>query len=91
MENQNDASEKHIGETKAIPNYVHDLLHDLSNRVDAIWRYDQYIANSKNGGSEEETKLWNELKTSEMTTVDRLKTIYTPPFCMIARHCVMLV
>jgi len=36
---------QHIGASKGAEN--HDLIHELSKRLDALWRYDQSIANSK--------------------------------------------
>ena len=75
MENQGQNAEKHYGETKAVENNVHDLIHDLGSRIDAVWRYDQYIANAKEGGNSEEGKLWAELKDSEINTVNKLKTL----------------
>ncbi len=74
MSTPNEQSEKHIGETKAVPNYVHDLVHDLSNRLDAVWRYDQYMANAGKEANKEEKKLWSDLRKSELKNVDRLKT-----------------
>ena len=35
---------KHIGESCGCADHDHDLIHDLSKRLDALWRYDQYIA-----------------------------------------------
>ena len=40
-------STEHIGETAGAKNHDHDLVHDLSRRLDAVWRYDQYIANAE--------------------------------------------
>ena len=37
-----------IGKTKAIRDHDHDMIHDLSKRLDAVWRYDQYIENADN-------------------------------------------
>ena len=38
---------EHIGETKGCADYVHDLVHELSTKLDALWRCDQYIANAE--------------------------------------------
>ena len=38
---------EHIGETAGCEDHDHDLIHDLSKRLDALWRYDQYIANAE--------------------------------------------
>lgn len=75
MENQNQEAKKHIGETKAVSNHIHDLVHDLSNRIDAVWRYDQYEANSNGEEKEEERQLWSDLKEQELKTVERLKKL----------------
>jgi len=62
---------QHIGESKGAENHDHDMIHELSKRLDALWRYDQYIANS-----EKDTRLqqfWTELKEQEQENVKRLK------------------
>ena len=35
-----------VGKTQAIRDHDHDMIHDLSKRLDAVWRYDQYIENA---------------------------------------------
>ncbi len=75
MATPNQQSEQHIGETKAVPNNVHDLVHDLSNRIDALWRYDQYMANAEAAGNKEEKKLWSDLRKAEIKTTDKLKSL----------------
>jgi hypothetical protein len=39
-------SYEHVGATKGCANHVHDLIHELSAKLDALWRYDQYLANA---------------------------------------------
>ena len=34
----------HVGETAGIADHDHDLVHELSRRLDALWRYDQYLS-----------------------------------------------
>lgn len=75
MTTANQQAEQHIGETKGLPNYTHDLIHDLSNRLDALWRYDQCIANADKAGVADGKKLWEDFKTQEMKNVDRLKEL----------------
>ena len=29
-----------VGKTQAIRDHDHDMIHDLSKRLDAVWRYD---------------------------------------------------
>ncbi len=61
--------EAHIGERKAIANHDHDLIHEMSKRLDGVWRYDQYIANA------DLQNLWKELKRQDQQNVDRLKDL----------------
>lgn len=68
----------HIGETHGAADHDHDMIHELSKRLDALWRYDQYIANAD--GQEELQEFWREIKDQEIRNVDRLKR-------MVAAHC----
>ncbi|AMR27563.1 hypothetical protein A0257_10955 [Hymenobacter psoromatis] len=68
-------AEQHIGETKGLPNHAHDLIHDLSNRLDALWRYDQCIANAEKAGVQDSKQFWQDLKTQEVKNIDRLKAL----------------
>lgn len=38
---------KHMGESKAVANHDHDMIHELGKRIDAVWRFDQSIANAE--------------------------------------------
>jgi hypothetical protein len=62
---------KHIGETAGCQDHDHDLIHDLSKRLDALWRYDQYIANAD--GKPALQNLWRDLKRQEMENIQRVK------------------
>ena len=62
---------EHIGETCGCKDHDHDLVHDLSKRLDAVWRYDQYIANAD--GRPELQQFWREMKQRETEQVRRLK------------------
>ena len=64
---------EHIGETKGAQNHDHDMIHDLSNRLDALWRYDQYTANA--AGDEELKNFWQDMKEQEQSNVKRLKEL----------------
>ena len=41
-------------------------VHDLSKRLDALWRYDQYIANAD--AKPQLQDLWRDLKPRRSTT-----------------------
>jgi hypothetical protein len=64
---------EHIGESSGCADHDHDLIHDLSKRLDALWRYDQYIANAE--GKPELQKLWRDLKKQETDNIKRVKQI----------------
>jgi hypothetical protein len=68
----------HIGETHGAADHDHDMIHELSKRLDALWRYDQYIANAD--GQAELQEFWREMKDQEIRNVERLKHL-------VAEHC----
>ena len=66
---------EHIGETSGCADHDHDLIHDLSKRLDALWRYDQYIANAD--GKPALQHLWRNLKLQELDNIKRVKQMIT--------------
>lgn len=64
---------EHIGETRGCKDHDHDLVHELSRRLDGIWRYDQYIANAENQADLQE--FWQEVKAQERANIDELKKL----------------
>jgi GH15 family glucan-1,4-alpha-glucosidase len=63
----------HIGETPGAEDHDHDLVHELSKRLDALWRMDQYAANAE--GKPELQEFWKQVKQTERKTVERLKQL----------------
>lgn len=64
---------KHLGETCGCADHDHDLVHELSRRLDMLWRYDQYIANAE---SHDELKtFWQGLKAQEQQNIEKLKNL----------------
>jgi hypothetical protein len=63
----------HVGQTHGIEDHDHDLVHELSKRLDAIWRFDQYIANAD--GKADIQAFWRHLKDQEIRNVDRMKEL----------------
>src|ERR1044072_1197697 len=53
----------HIGASQGAADHDHDMIHELSKRLDALWRYDQYIANAE--GHIDLQNFWHRLKTQE--------------------------
>lgn len=63
----------HMGETAGIADHDHDLVHELSRRLDALWRYDQYIANAD--WRTDMRRCWEELKAQDLQAVARLRAL----------------
>ena len=64
---------QHLGESCGCADHDHDLIHDLSKRLDALWRYDQYIANAE--GKPALQAMWRDLKNQEMANIKRVKQV----------------
>ena len=64
---------QHIGESRGCADHDHDLVHELGKRLDALWRYDQYIANAD--GHATLQSFWRKLKSQEHQNVKRLKEL----------------
>jgi hypothetical protein len=64
---------EHIGESRGCMDHDHDLIHELSKRLDALWRYDQYIANADSKPALQ--ALWRDLKRQEAANILRLKQL----------------
>lgn len=73
---------KKIGRTQGAADHDHDLIHELSKRLDALWRYDQYIENAR--GHEALSKFWIEAKSQEFKNVEKLKELVAKE---IEQHC----
>jgi hypothetical protein len=51
----------------------HDLIHQLSEKLDSQWRYDDYIKNAAEYGCEDCIELWQALKENEAEQIELLK------------------
>lgn len=63
----------HIGESRGCEDHDHDLVHELSRRLDSLWRYDQYVANAEENPDLQE--FWRDLKRQERDNIKRLKEL----------------
>lgn len=63
----------HMGETCGCADHDHDLIHELSKRLDALWRCDQRIANAE--GRSDLQAFWRDLKRQDLENVRRLKQL----------------
>lgn len=64
---------EHLGETKGVQDHDHDMIHDLSRRLDMLWRYDQYITNAEE--YEKIQKFWTKMKDQEQKNINELKNL----------------
>lgn len=64
---------EHIGETRAVEDRVHDLAKIFSNRLEFLWRYDQYIANAE--GQPELQEFWRKVKQQDHDVIHRAKEL----------------
>jgi hypothetical protein len=62
---------KHIGESRAMADHDRDLVHELTKRLDSVWRYDQYIANAKDHA--ELVHFWRSAKAEDQKNVELLR------------------
>jgi hypothetical protein len=63
----------HLGESSGCADHDHDLIHELSRRLDALWRYDQYIANAD--WRDSLRQFWCDMKAQEEHNIQRLKEL----------------
>ena len=64
---------EHIGESCGCADHDRDLVHELSKRLDSLWRCDQYIANAE--GKQQLIEFWQEVKQQEQVNIRRLKQL----------------
>jgi hypothetical protein len=64
---------EHLGKSCGCKDHDHDLIHELSRRLDALWRYDQYIANAQGHAFLQE--FWTDLQCQDRENVKRLKEL----------------
>lgn len=62
----------HLGESCGCADHDHDLVHELSKRLDSLWRYNQCIANAEGHASLQ--NLWRDLKDQEQKNIKRIKS-----------------
>lgn len=63
----------HLGETKGAKDHDHDMIHDLSRRLDMLWRYDQYLANAEE--HEQLAAFWRRVRSQERENIMHLKKL----------------
>ena len=66
-----DQEVQHLGDTRCCRNHDRDLVHELDKRLDAVWRYDQYIANSEDKPNIQ--NFWRQVKVQDEENIAQLK------------------
>ncbi len=64
---------EHLGEICGCADHDHDLVHELSRWLDALWRCDQRIPNAT--GHPDLQAFWRDLKRQDQENVKRLKQL----------------
>lgn len=64
---------EHLGETRGAQDHDHDMIHELSRRLDSLWRYDQYICNANDFSNIQ--NFWYKVKDQEQENINELKSL----------------
>lgn len=73
---------EHLGESQGVQNHDHDIVHELSRRLDSLWRYDQYLANA--GAHLDLRAFWQKVKAQDMENVAELRNLLR---CHMDQRC----
>lgn len=75
METVAEKERQQAGALEGARHYDHELVHELSKRLDTLWRYGECLANAE--GDPEMQKTWRELKLQEQVKINELKHLIT--------------
>lgn len=56
-----------------IKNYQHNIIHQLSETLDSLWRMDQYLEDARKEGYQEGIEFWNKYRESLEKQIETLK------------------
>lgn len=62
-----------IGQSRGMSNHSHDLVQELSVRLDSQWRYDQYIQNARDANMPEAVQIFERLKRETQQAIEDLR------------------
>jgi hypothetical protein len=65
-----DWKQKYHSEAHTIDDHSHNLIHELSRRLNCLSRYEEYIADS--GGHPEVQEFWRDSKRQQQASIDQL-------------------
>jgi hypothetical protein len=66
---------EHFDELKALKLHDRDLVHELSRRLESLFRYAQCIANAEGDAKVQQT--WHDLESQELANIRSLKQLIT--------------
>ena len=69
----NRQAEERLGYSQGMSNHSHDLIQELSIRLDQQWRYEQYVKNAQEAGMDDAVGLFNRFKKENQTAIDQLR------------------
>lgn len=73
MPKSQDQEHANLGETRGMQDHEIDLIHDLSRRLDGLWRFDHCISNAE--GFPELQAFWRDSKLQERKSIDQIKKL----------------
>jgi len=73
METVGEAQAERVGQSPPTKLHDYDLVHELSNRLDALCRYAQCIANAE--GDADVQRTWRDLERQELDNIRELKQL----------------
>jgi hypothetical protein len=62
-----------IGESRGMSNHSHDLIHELSIRLDSQWRYNQFIENAQAMNMPEAVRMFERFKREGQQAINELR------------------
>jgi hypothetical protein len=62
---------EHVGETHGMADHDYDLIHFLNDRLEILWRCDQYIANAD--GDADLQNFWRDVKKGDTALITRAR------------------
>ena len=62
-----------IGESRGMSNHSHDLIHELSIRLDSQWRYDQFIENAQAMNMHDAVRMFERFKREGQQSINELR------------------
>jgi hypothetical protein len=66
-------AEERMGYSQGMSNHSHDLVQELSVRLDQQWRYEQYAKNAQEAGMDDAAEMFRRFERENQTAIDQLR------------------